>query len=281
MSPIPGPVSRLGFVVDAPALGGRAAERSVIERVRRARHAGIDLFDVASVPDPIRSARLVASALADSEAGSVLLVPARAVGLASALREEGGGRPAPFHLFREEGGSSEEAADRATAEDGVRRLEGPEAELPPSRSGRYVGPFSLLDRRLASRFGAADRTGSARLWARDPFARGRLDGSRFGPTAPTGERPERPASVRDLAEEFAPVLRLGFLTEGRHRTLVEAAIQYLLAHRWVEAVLAPLPPIERLEAVVRSLSAQPLTPAELARIAADRPPERGPSGPVK
>ncbi len=75
--------------------------------------------------------------------------------------------------------------------------------------------------------------------ASDPFARGRLDGSRLrGSPLDTSARPA-PADWAEVRGTWAPVLALGFLTERRERTLPQAALQYVLGTPGVLAVLVP------------------------------------------
>ncbi|MGA8664678.1 MAG: hypothetical protein WB809_06420 [Thermoplasmata archaeon] len=116
----------------------------------------------------------------------------------------------------------------------------------------------------------------ASLLARDPFAEGRLDGSRFsgnwlerGPSA-------TPASLRTLSVEFEPVLRLGFLTADHRRTMAQAALQYAGSRPWVACVLAPLPPADRVEELLSAFSRPGLTAQEIHRIERPGSPEPGP-----
>lgn len=126
--------------------------------------------------------------------------------------------------------------------------------------------LSVLD--AASLAPLADRTrpGAPALLVRDPFAGGRLDGSLL--SSELGDRrPGRPPrDVRELREEYAPVLRLGFLTRGRKRTLAVAALRYLLQRPETLSVLVPLPPPERWDEVFSAGRAAPLDREELARL---------------
>lgn len=126
--------------------------------------------------------------------------------------------------------------------------------------------LSLLDARAFPRPPRAGAHPAPRLLVRDPFAGGLLDGSRLG-TGLGDRRPGRaPPDVRELRDEFAPVLRLGFLTERRSRTLAQAALSYLLQRPDVLSVLIPPPAPERWEEVLGARKTPPLSPEEIARL---------------
>ncbi len=257
------PISRLGLVVEPPTFGGPAAEGAVVVRLRRARAAGVNIFDVAGATDPVRSERIVAAAFPERRGELVLIVPAPRSGSDVGPRSAAGERRAGFRCLFELSG--EGSAGTVAVGEGpfVRHLDGGEERLPPSVPGLYVGPYSLVDQRLRRRFEPEPEEKGARLLVRDPFAGGRLDGSRFASVLPGPGRPEPPPSVRALQESFAPVLRVAFLARDRRRTLPQAAVQYLFAHPWVATVLAPLPPVERLEELLDAGSAAPLSVEEL------------------
>lgn len=128
--------------------------------------------------------------------------------------------------------------------------------------------LSLLDRGTMRSLDERAATTPTGVIVRDPFAGGRLDGSRA--SAALGERTpgQRPIEVEELRKEFAPVLDLGFLTAGRQRTLPQAAVQYLLSRRWVTTVLVADPSTAQWNALLGTDGGlgTPLSHAELARL---------------
>ncbi|HKS59337.1 MAG TPA: aldo/keto reductase [Thermoplasmata archaeon] len=145
-------------------------------------------------------------------------------------------------------------------------------------SGAQVGNilFNLIER---DEFERAQREGRHRLsWVvRDPHAAGRLDGA-FLRQSSLAERPgigSLPPSVSRWGREYQEVVRLGFLTEGRHRTLGQAALQYVLAFPDVASVTPRLSGGGSPEEWRGALAAAPLSETELARVGAEL---REPSG---
>lgn len=106
------------------------------------------------------------------------------------------------------------------------------------------------------------------FFVQDPMGGGRLDGTRFAGSLADRRPDARPVNVRELRREFSPVLRLGFLTEGKHRTLAQASLGFALRWPWVCSALVPLPSPERLEELIRAESTPPLSDAEVDRILA-------------
>ena len=141
--------------------------------------------------------------------------------------------------------------------------------------------LSLLDAPLPTPLATSANPRPPGVIVRDPFAGGRLDGTLLRDTM--GERrPGRPPrDVRELREEFAPVLLLGFLTRARTRTLAQAAVRYLLQCPGPLSVLLPPPAPDRWEEVMGVLGTPPLDKEELARLegralAPEPPAPRGP-----
>ena len=126
--------------------------------------------------------------------------------------------------------------------------------------------LSLLDASSLGRLASATTHGVPQLIVRDPFAGGRLDGTLL--REEMGDRwPGRPPrDVRELRAEFAPVLRLGFLTQQRKRTLAQAALCYLLQRPETLSILLPPPSPERWDEVFASGRVPTLNRAELARL---------------
>ena len=129
-----------------------------------------------------------------------------------------------------------------------------------------TGSLSLLETDLIPTFESASVGERAGLIAYDPFAGGRLDGSRFAEQSLLPGPATGPVDVRRLHEEFDPVLRLGFLTEGRRRTLGQGALQFVLAWPWVVTTVVPLPSPERFDELLGYAARPPLTEEEMERI---------------
>ena len=111
----------------------------------------------------------------------------------------------------------------------------------------------------------AERT-SLPVVATDPFGGGLLDGARLDPYRNGRDPRAAPQSVATLKREFAPVLRLGFLTATRRRTLPQAALLYVLRFPFVVTVSVPLPAPERLDDLLRATETGPLSEDELAAL---------------
>ncbi|MCI4324032.1 MAG: aldo/keto reductase [Thermoplasmata archaeon] len=93
-------------------------------------------------------------------------------------------------------------------------------------------PWNLIDPSPGTEVLAVAHASSVAVVATNPFADGLLDGSRLRASPIGGDPaggPPRPWDARRMRDEFAPVLRVGFLTEGGRRTLPEAALAYARA----------------------------------------------------
>ena len=123
--------------------------------------------------------------------------------------------------------------------------------------------FSLLEHQLVDtldqRF--ADRPGS--VLVRNPFASGRLDGSRISRANQWPGPSTRPMDLTSLHAEFDSVLELAPLTRDKRRTLAQASIQYLLRWPWVATVILPFVLIERFGELQGAFSARALESSEL------------------
>ncbi|HLM92098.1 MAG TPA: hypothetical protein VK424_08685 [Thermoplasmata archaeon] len=274
---------------------GTASNPGTVERLRRAREAGVTTFDVAGSTHPAHARWLLAEAFPEPDPQLVVILNATAdmeeplapssaplpTTLSRTVPAEPRRSPAPFPANST---IVEVEADQARStrrdSDSIRtaRTEGPTArralrlapdsERLPDAPGisLYSGPLSLLEFRLGQLVEGARRPAPLGFLARDPFSGGRLDGTRFsgnwlerGPAA-------TPASLRSLAADFEPVLRLGFLTAERTRTLAQAALQYAGYRPWVMSVLAPLPSSDRLGELLSAFARPALTATEVARI---------------
>jgi aryl-alcohol dehydrogenase-like predicted oxidoreductase len=292
--------SVLGLVVVPPPLPGPSGDRRVIALLRRARAAGVTTFDVASSPQP-RQAELLLGAAFPSEDRDLRVIVGRkwdellrpetgtpraeaAEDLSTRLRrslEESARRFGPDRLAMVEWldeefpshldwDSAVHGIPGVTAPGLVRRVSGNPPRIPevlgtPSVPPVLSGPLSLLDGRVIPLMDQASAGRRARFLARDPFAGGRLDGSRAAGTGVERGPGAGPIRLRELQAEFEPVLRLAYLTEGHVRTLAQAAVRFAAAWPWVVSVIAPLPPADRLEELLGTFATPALSPEEIRR----------------
>jgi len=301
--PIPGSSatpSVLGIVLEPPATAAPAVDRGIVGALRRARERGITTFDLAHGGPLARAERLIAAAFPDPDPALLFIVGRswsmppdfpRSTGRdrgepSDPLRDlevtlEGDVRRISTHgsvLVDFDGGDAppERIRDAAKILDRHRaegRISGWSLHRPSTTNGSSLDPvvrsgalcveLSLLDRSALGPLVERASLGPLGVLVRDPFARGRLDGTRFAETL--GERgpSAAPLDVRSLHAEFDPVLRLGFLTRGHRRTLAQAALLFLFRWPWVSSVLVPLPRPERWEEVLGASSAPPLDATEL------------------
>ena len=294
-------LSALAFSLDPPAVGPPSHDDRIVTLLRRARARGVTTFDLAFARSPARGERLLARAFPEPDPEvSVILgrstdslasersttgptldegtlpealarsldfsrqrlgsVPVSVVEWTSNVSEEGSLAPSPVASASGAGSESRYAL--------ALHLVPPVMELPvTARSPELFGcDFSLLRSDPIRWFGANVHGSNAVLLARDPFAGGRLDGSRFAASAEPGPPGVGPVDLRRLHEEFDPVLRLGFLTTGRRRTLAQAALHFVVGWPWVISVAAPMPAPERMEEVLDFASRPPLSAEELAEL---------------
>lgn len=298
-------VSLLGIAIDPPSVGSPAKDRAATASLRRARERGITTFDLPRSGSIARAERLIGAAFPEPDpallfilrrSGSPSVTPRGSTGetsheptdLVQALEVtlpgevHRLGRHGSVMVDFDAGGAPperiREAArilDRQWNERLIagwslhRRLEGggpftDSGEEPPALSVE----LSLLDLSCLGPLAERASRGPLGVLVRDPFSGGRLDGTRFAATL--GERGPRsaPPDVRSLHAEFDPVLRLGFLTRGRRRTLAQAALLFLFRWPWVASVLVPLPRPERWEEILGASSARPLDATELQELGA-------------
>ena len=144
-----------------------------------------------------------------------------------------------------------------------------------------AAPYHLLD--PAALAGIEEMLGAREVSVvvHDPFARGRLDGTllREGPARTTGI--PRVTDMAELHRSFDLVTRLGFLTEGRRRTLPQAALQFALRPACVASVLVPLAPPDILASYAHLEAVPELSDAEWTEWSAlfrDRPSPPSTSG---
>lgn len=302
--PIPGSrysTSAIVVTVDPPLVAPPASDARTIALLQRARERGVTTFDVAGARHPERAERLIARAFSSTESDVGVIVRRSVESLAreaaqlesefavgdlpAASRrslEESAKRLAPVPIvlvewetdndaLGEGASRPDQSPPRGQTSDGpawATRIDPSTVTLPsvPGRSTLFTGDFSLLEDRLVHVFEDPSRTPQARLLARDPFAGGRLDGTRFAATTALGGPSAGPVDVRRLHAEFDPVVRLGFLTEHRRRTLAQAALQFVLGRPWVVATCIPLPEPERFEEILGWDTAPPLDSEDRRRL---------------
>lgn len=295
-------LSALTIALDPPAVAPAAADAQAVALLRRARERGVTTFDVARARFPPRAERLIASAFSRPDPELAVIVGRSVESLATergvadrtapgdsvgdALETSLGQSrrrlyPAPVSIVEWDPDAGENSRSSAppsmpTLPEGKApgpcwaiRLAPSETRLPesPCSPELFVGELSLLDEGVASLFDSRAPGTPASLIARNPFSDGRLDGSRFAAASMPGTPGEGPVDVRRLHEEFDPVLRLGFLTEGHRRTLAQAALRFVLGWPWVVTCVIPLPPPERFDEILGFATCPPLSDDELSRLA--------------
>lgn len=298
-------VSELGFTVapttrDSPVLGDR-----LLRVLRSARARGVTTFQVPDSPTAPRGERLLADAFPTADPECTVLVgrswstlaeeagrttktpPADGLeGLLLRSLVASEARLAPLSIgiveWTHESDSAIPLAAAAEVLDRVQRTgafaawslvirpgepltdggRGPESGAGPL----FSGEISPLDPRLVHPLAVRAAAGPVGFFARDPLGSGRLDGTRFARSIADRRPDVPPVNVRALRREFDPVLRMSFLTEGRQRTLAQAAVRFAVDWPWVCSALVPIPSPERLEEIVRSTTVPPLSELEVERI---------------
>jgi aryl-alcohol dehydrogenase-like predicted oxidoreductase len=300
--PIPGTgrsASAIGLALDTGSVRNSGAVDGLVLLLRRARAAGVTTLELPGGAGADVLERAVATAFPEPDPELAILSERSSEGLGSrATRPDTeSGAPAPagslqaaveasnrrlqphaIHLIdwvaREGDEPTFETELTRLRMDGVvdavvRRVGGPvTAEGGPSLGTLWSGTLSLLDDRTERRLGSIASNPGMGFFARDPFDGGRLDGRRMTDAVSTRRPDVGPVRLRELEQEFAPVLSLGFLTQGRKRTLAQAAIQYALRWPWVCSVLVPLPAPERLAEVLAAETTPSLSDGELSQLAA-------------
>jgi len=288
-------VSAISVAVD-PLGPDVTDDRRVAEQLRKARRFGVTTFDLSESRHPDRAEGVVREAFPGHDPDLVLIVSATSTESPSGAPnrlEPASGTPGDRLLrlssvARLIGVLGEPAvAFGGAGAEGLRSTGTPPGSallsdwalidrLGPHIAGRdetltsplLIGPLSLLDHRAVAQMERADPAAGPRYIVRDPYAGGRLDGSRFLSILPERLGPHAPLGLRDLHAEFDPILRLGFLTEGHRRTLAQAALQFALHWEWVATITIPMPTPEQLESVLLAETVPPLTSEEIARVLA-------------
>jgi aryl-alcohol dehydrogenase-like predicted oxidoreductase len=291
-------LSLLGMTVVPAPVPGASGDLAVLQRLRRARAAGVTTFDVAGSAEPARAERLLGQAFPEPDPDLVVIVGRRLEDLVRRddrdRKDPLGGDGARDRLLRsledsrhrlsplairlvewtgevpEDLSSNDALGADGSAPRFVHRIGSgapPPSSQEPSRGAQWFsGPLSLLDAARAGPLEALARERPVAFLARDVMAGGRLDGT-HGTTSMVDRGPgAEPPRLRDLEVEFAPVLRLAYLTERRTRTLGQAAVQFATHWPWVASALVPLPTADRLDEILGSFTADPLSEAELAQV---------------
>jgi aryl-alcohol dehydrogenase-like predicted oxidoreductase len=281
--------SVIGVVIDPASVASPEADDQLVGQIRRLREAGVTTFDLSAARSVSRGARVLRRALVRGDSEICLIV----------REETSSAEEAPS--IRNSGSTGSEV-DRSIAADKAHEALADLHELgavlvqiagekPPTdrrgwAAGRFVLPWSarsgrgakpsleetaagystelsLLDTHSLPSLRAENPSGTPRIFVRNAFADGRLDGSRFGGPGDLRRPSATPIDLRTLHEEFDPVLRLAPLTQARTRTLAQAAVRFVVRWPWVAAVLLPLEPPERWDEILGSLAVPELTDAEL------------------
>ncbi len=264
----------------------------VVERLRRARAAGFTTFDTVGSAAPEAAEASLARAFPGGDPAIVVLAPTTSrAAEGSAVDGPPGHPPEPAraprrgpadlpvatglrHLYAR---APRRPIDRATPADPTRpsglgtltvldcrSVEDLQAASREPTPRVLSGPCSLLAPELLA---AAESTFGARefAWiARDPFAGGRLDGSRYR-AAPGFPPRARPVSVRELEDDFAQVAPFGFLALPHRRTLAQAALWFAVDRPPVVTTVLDLPAADRWDELVGFDRSPPLRPDERER----------------
>ena len=294
--------SELTVLIDPPLNSPPSADARTVTLLQRARSAGVASFDIAGARFPRRAERLLSRAFPSPDEATCVIVgrsveslarehsatgeARRPTDLESAVQESLGESrrrlgAIPIAVVEWEPEDNDPDAkqppelptlsgkDDPNAPIVARRLTAPVTSFPGPEEGPTLlaAPFSILETDLIASFETGPDRTLPSLIARDPFAQGRLDGSRFEEQARLHGPSAGPVDLRRLHEEFDPVVRLGFLTEGQSRTLAQAALQFVLRWPWVLTTVVPLPSPERFEELFGYRHRPPLSDDDLRRVA--------------
>jgi hypothetical protein len=127
-------------------------------------------------------------------------------------------------------------------------------------------PASLLSYAEAVQVGEQAARRGAAVIVLDPMASGSLDGSFLDGTPLDRPPTSRPPSLDELSTRLGPVTRLGFLTEGRRRSLAQAAVRFVLGLPGVVSACCVQPSPRILAELAAIDKVPPLSEAELERV---------------
>jgi aryl-alcohol dehydrogenase-like predicted oxidoreductase len=296
--------SSIGFRIDPPSPGGSVSEPRRAALLANARARGITTYDVGQGASARRAERLLGAAFPTTDPDLLFLVHRSAAELVEeGTREHGNSteldlearlrrslepsaerlRPQSIGLlvWHDASERSVPSAEVVSALDHLvkeRRIAGwgrwvPSgssvsewAETDAGGAELLVGSLSPLDPSFVPQLTDRASRSSLGFFAEDPLGSGRLDGTRFARSIVDRRPDARPLNVRELRREFDPVLRLGFLTEGKQRTLAQASLKFVLRWPWVSSALVPLPAPERLDELLAAELVPDLTETDVERI---------------
>jgi aryl-alcohol dehydrogenase-like predicted oxidoreductase len=127
-------------------------------------------------------------------------------------------------------------------------------------------PASLLGYGSAQEVGRQAATYGAGIIGLDPMGAGALDGSFLTASPLDRGATARPPSLSELNARLAPITRLGFLTEGKRRTLAQAAVRFVLTLPAVVSVSCDIRSANTLLELAGIERVPPLTPEETDRL---------------
>jgi L-glyceraldehyde 3-phosphate reductase len=127
-------------------------------------------------------------------------------------------------------------------------------------------PYNLLERGGILDLRSKGAASPVHVIVADPLASGRLGGAFLAEDRRILAGPSAPTPIRQLQRSLGPVLRLGFLTEGRHRTLAQAALQFALHDPRVSVAVVPALPLDRWPDYLGTFAAPDLSQDDIARI---------------
>jgi myo-inositol catabolism protein IolS len=126
--------------------------------------------------------------------------------------------------------------------------------------------YNLLEREPEQELLALAQAQGVGIIARVPLASGFLTGKFTADvTFPANDHRGRTYTPEKISEMVGQVNRLGFLTEGRHKTLAQAALQYCLAYPAVSTVIPGAKTPEQARANAAASDGVLLTAEEVAR----------------
>jgi aryl-alcohol dehydrogenase-like predicted oxidoreductase len=293
--------SALGLVVDPSPSAPPSADRLLVAQLQKARKLGFTTYDIATARSPARAVRLLTAAFGEHDPDLLTVFgpptlaarspssrsrapprlgtvgpeadfsasimefsfPLKRLGSVIVDWDPTSSTPASGEEFA---GVLNQLVESHAIDNWSLRLQ-PGADLPtPTRSDprRPVSvELSLLEHRQLEPLAKRYQTTRGAVLVRNPFADGRLDGTRFSATLADRRPRSTPVDLRSLSAEFAPVLALAPLTRSHRRTLAQAAIQYVVRWPWVASVLLPLPSPERWDELCAALNAPSLEDDEL------------------
>jgi hypothetical protein len=258
---------RLALSLGSSALdsAGTAASR-LSALVRAAASQGVVLFDLTETVEPRRCWDLAAAAEGSRWAEATVFVPART---ASGAAPDGDAATRRVIRFLESTDAARDGGEPAVESPGVRfrdlALAEVEAERAVEEGATWISfPGHLLEARRVQSLVGRLRGAGAEVLVTNPHADGRLDGRWLAEGGLANDGPPRPLGLAELQRAYAPLLPLGFLTEGHRRSLAQAAVAFVQAIDAVPSVRVRDP--RQLAELVDPRTYPPLSSEELRRL---------------